>query len=101
MAAHGNPPGNPPHPFGFLPGTSGRAAEGAFYHNRIDGYGTMYYDNGDRHEGFWTDNRAHGLGFSVRADDPYEGAWQADLYAKGRVAIGGKYNVQLHGPPVT
>eukprot|EP00668_Euglena_longa_P000749 GGOE01000906.1.p1 GENE.GGOE01000906.1~~GGOE01000906.1.p1 ORF type:complete len:352 (-),score=90.58 GGOE01000906.1:231-1286(-) len=73
--------------------------EGTFYNDRIDGYGTMFYDNGDRHEGFWTDNRAHGLGFSVRADDPYEGAWQADLYAKGRLALGGKYNVHLRGAP--
>ncbi len=55
----------------------------------------MFFDNGDRHEGFWTDSRSHGLGFTVRVDDAFEGAWQADLYEKGTLVEEGRYNVQL------
>ena len=71
--------------------------EGDFYADKINGYGTMFFDNGDRHEGFWTDNRSHGLGFDVRCTDAYAGAWQADLYENGKVAVQGKYNGAFAG----
>ena len=42
----------------------------------LDGQGTMYYSNGERYDGKWTDNKPHGWGIYYWPDGRrYEGKW--------------------------
>eukprot|EP00998_Keelungia_sp_KM082_P002988 NODE_1369_length_1362_cov_55.395142_g1357_i0.p1 GENE.NODE_1369_length_1362_cov_55.395142_g1357_i0~~NODE_1369_length_1362_cov_55.395142_g1357_i0.p1 ORF type:complete len:392 (-),score=47.56 NODE_1369_length_1362_cov_55.395142_g1357_i0:98-1273(-) len=70
--------------------------EGGFYDHKINGYGTMFYDNGDKHEGFWHDSVGYGLGFDVVCDDKLGGAWRADHYEDGRKVLTGEWNWTAH-----
>ncbi len=56
--------------------------EGCFSKGLKDGYGILYYENGDLYEGYWRNDKRHGLGtlFTRLRDVICKGEWLNDNF---------------------
>jgi len=91
-------------PTTLIPFAKGRYLGGAKALKR-DGYGTMYYENGNVYEGFWKDDVINGYGVMVWENkNKYEGTWKNEqfdgfgkLYRSDYTYIGDWSNGQFSG----
>jgi len=65
---------------------------GEWTDGRINGYGTLTYQDGDKYIGQWIDGKMNGQGTYIYADgDKYEGEWRDDKrHGKGTVTYRGQ-----------
>ena len=56
--------------------------EGQFVNGVMEGRGTKYFANGDRHVGLWSDDKAHGPGTLFKAS---ESSYKEAVWNKGAI----------------
>lgn len=58
----------------------GRKFQGSFANNKRDGYGVLYYPDGQlEYEGYWKTDKREGRGAAIGVDgNTYKGEWRND-----------------------
>ena len=64
------------HGFGTYYWNNGERYEGDWVHGKITGKGTYYYSNGQRYEGGFLDSNFYGSGTLYQGNDSIKGDWQ-------------------------
>ena len=60
--------------------------EGEYRNNKRDGYGTEYYGNGRKYEGYWKNGVKHGKGifYIPNTNESYEEVWENGIIMKSK-----------------